>query len=210
MKNSALLTKKIFNHLSLICSVVFIVSCTNIPISVITPQTTTHLSQVASTTSGTTAFSQATKNSSTPVGVVGQEIPYVSLSKSFHLGSSLPDPALLLVFDSQGLKNINTLVSEADRSLVQTIDFEKQYLLGAFWGVQPAGGYSITIDHVYINGDELVVEVLLQENDPEFPKIDAVTSPYHLVTVEKSLLSDKIQRFQMVSDNEILASGPIR
>ncbi len=178
------------------------VSCTNIPISAITPQKTTQQSQVAPTSSGTAAPSQAMR-------LVEQEIPFVSLTKSFRLGSSLPDPALLLVFDNPGLENVDTLISEADRSLVETIDFENLALLGAFWGVQPSGGHSITIDHVFVNGDELIMEVLLQENDPEFPKIEALTSPYHLVTIEKSLLSDKIQRYQMISDDEILASGPI-
>jgi hypothetical protein len=60
------------------------------------------------------------------------------LVKGFRLGTSLPNPTMLLVFDNQGLDYVDTLVSEDDRSLIHTVNLEEQALLAVFWGAKPS------------------------------------------------------------------------
>lgn len=181
MKNHVHSYKNIFTSLSLVAAIVFLASCSNL--------TST---KPATITSGDE-----------------QSISFQVLSKSFRLGGPPAEPSFVLVRDSQGLDTLKPMVSEQDRTLVQAVNLEGQVILAAFAGGKPSGGYSITIDNVAIVGDELVIRVLLQENDPSFPKIEATTSPYTLVTIDKTLITDKIVRFQMISGEDIIASGAI-
>jgi hypothetical protein len=206
MKNLVFLVKNVFSLLSLVGLTVLSASCAELPGSITATQTATAL-QTHNIPS--TLPSQATRVSSPPAGVDVQNIPFQSLTKGFSLGTSVPNPAIFLAFDNMGLESLNPLVSKTDASLISTVNLEKQTLLAVFWGGKSSGGYSITIDNVYISGDELIVEVLLQDNDPEFPKIEAATSPYHLVTVDKNLLTDIIMQYRMISHDVLLASGTV-
>jgi hypothetical protein len=210
MNNLIFHLKNVFTFLSLVGLAVMIACCSDSPRSIRALQTDQAiLSKDVQSTNTTIPPSQSTIAYTTPSVDDVEKLPFRSLTKSFRLGTSLLNPTLLLVFDNQGQENVDPLVSEDDRSLIHTVDFEKQALIAVFWGTKPAGGYSITIDNVSIIGGELVIEVMLQDNDPEFPKIEAATSPYNLVIVDKKLLVDKIKQYQMISNDVLLTSGMI-
>jgi hypothetical protein len=76
--------------------------------------------------------------------------------------------------------------------------------------VRPYGGFSITVTGVVLRGDELTVAADLRENDPTFPRIEAATLPYHLVTVERRALSELDGlRYRLISGEEVLATGTL-
>jgi hypothetical protein len=211
LKNLFLLSRYLLAILSLVSCAAMAASCTSVPGTILTAQpTTTELTREALVTRTPTPPPQATRDPSTPVGSGGDKIPFETVVRDYRLGTPLPDPALLLVVDKPGLETLDPLIDKDDLSLVSTVNFEEQALLAVFWGAKPAGGYSITITAVYTAGDELVVEVLLQDDDPEFPHIEAATSPYHVVMVDKNLIADKIVQFRMMGEDGLLASGKIR
>jgi hypothetical protein len=199
MKTMIFLPKHIFTFLSLFGLTVMIVSCTDLSGSITTtPMEPAPLTQSAQGT-----------GSSTPSAAEIEKISFDPLSKSFQLGSPSTSPALLLAFDDEGLEAIDPLIDKDDSLLIHSVNLAEQILVAAFWGPKPAGGYSIIIDDVHLAGNELIVEVLLQDSDPEFPKIEAATSPYYIIVLDKHILTDIINRYQMINNDVVLASGTI-
>lgn len=73
------------------------------------------------------------------------------------------------------------------------IDFEKEMVIAVFMGERSSGGYDIKIIDVFKKEKEIVVVVEETEPPVDSLRTMALTSPYHIVTVKKSLLPVKFQ-----------------
>ncbi|MCS7056835.1 MAG: protease complex subunit PrcB family protein, partial [Thermoflexales bacterium] len=100
------------------------------------------------------------------------------------------------------------LLSPEHRVLAERVDLRQEALFAVFSATTPYGGYSITINAIAVADAEIVVDVTLLQDAPAFPKIEAATLPYHLVTVDRSALPQKSDwRYRLVSGDRLLAAG---
>ena len=140
---------------------------------------------------------------------VAATLPFQSLARSFRLGGSLPDPSVMVQLDRQAVAALEKMINQEDFEKVLGVDLQENALLAVFWGQKPFGGCSITVNRIYLAGDTLIVDVTLLEEDPEFPKIEAATSPYHLVLVDRGMFSGKASRLKLQSDGQVLATAVV-
>jgi hypothetical protein len=73
--------------------------------------------------------------------------------------------------------------------LVEMAPPDGRVLVGAFQGQQMTGGYAIRIERLLRTGDVLRVEARLQSPAPESIVTQALTSPVHVVAVERTDVS---------------------
>ena len=199
---------RFFTVLSAVMLVGAASGCIALPQNVLpSPGLIATLPAIARATQASPATSQTTDQPTAPIRPSGSAVPFWELARGFRLGSTQPAPAVLLAEDAQSLEVLRARIDAGDRDALQTVDLEREALLGAFWGVRPAGGSSITIRSIQISGEELVLEVSLNEIDPDFPRIEAITSPYHLVIVDKDVFKGGRLRYRMVSAGTLLAEG---
>lgn len=138
----------------------------------------------------------------------GVSVPFQDVVKGYKLGGTLTKPALFVAYDKISLDKLVSFISTKDQVFLELLDLKKETVIAVFLEVIPSGGTSITILDITINGDELTVNLLVLENDPSFPKIEAATLPYHLIKINHDVLSDTIPfKYRLVSNNEILATG---
>jgi len=71
------------------------------------------------------------------------------------------------------------------------VDFESEIVLAALQGPKNTGGYAISIMRASQNGAQVRIEVDVVEPEPGSMTIQVLTSPYHLVTAERSAFDPK-------------------
>jgi len=140
----------------------------------------------------------------------GNQFPFQSIVKGYRLGSAMSEPTLIVAYDEATMNDLISQLSAKDQLLVEEVDIEKELIIAVFEGVKPSGGFSLTIENMFVSDDKLTVKLLLQENDPDFPKIEAVTTPYHVVKVDRDTLSDvKSLNYYLISGGERLGTGEL-
>lgn len=65
------------------------------------------------------------------------------------------------------------------------VDFSREWVLGAFMGERPTGGYRITIEEVSLKGRRLTAIVTRREPGPEDFVTMVFTYPGHVVAVQR-------------------------
>ncbi len=138
-----------------------------------------------------------------------KNLSFETLVQGYRLSAAQSGPALYLALDPTSLDALISDVDPRDQGLVGVVNLDSHSVLAAFWGVRPSGGESITICAISITNNSLTVGVVLQENDPEVPKVDAATYPYHLVLVNRLDLPEGSLHYRLVSDSGLLAEGDI-
>lgn len=145
-----------------------------------------------------------------PAGTEKSAIPFSILAQGYRLSSSQAEPMLYLAADPASLDALEPIVDTQDQALLGEVKEDSQVVLAAFWGVRPSGGASITICAISIEDSNLTVSVILQENDPNLPRIDAATYPYHLVLVNRLDLPREVSlHYRLVSDTGVLVEGEL-
>jgi hypothetical protein len=184
------------------------VSCTGSPSTLNTggyPTTVPPVSTLAAPLAATSSVSAS------PALVSGESvIRFKNLAQGFRLGSAQSSPAVHVAVDPKSRDDLAALVAPEHQSVLKGVDLEREVVLGAFWGVRPSGGFSIGIRKVSITNADLTVNVILSENDPTVPKIEASTSPYHLVTIDRSSLPQhSSSHYRLMNGDAVLAEGEL-
>ena len=65
------------------------------------------------------------------------------------------------------------------------VDFTKSTVIGVFLGTRPTGGFSVQITGIERQGKELIVTWLEKKPGRDDMVTQVLTSPYHLVTIDK-------------------------
>jgi hypothetical protein len=137
-------------------------------------------------------------------------IPFESLAQGYRLSSSQSKPAMFMAVDDLSRDALAPLISEKDQSLLSDVDMNRRAVLAATWGVKPSGGYSITICSISTADMNLTVNVILKENDPNTPRVDASTFPYHLVAIDRlDLPGEGKLHYRLISSDTLLAEGEL-
>lgn len=59
-------------------------------------------------------------------------------------------------------------------------------ILGVFMGYLPTGGYSVSIENIFVKGCKVFVERKVVTPGPEDMVTDAETQPFHIVKTKKT------------------------
>lgn len=197
--------------LSLCATVIVVLAATGCASDMQSPKRSGSPTPVSSMAARATAVKPASSVSANAASASGgTAIPFQTLAQGLRLSSAPAEPALHMAADAASLAAVALLVDPQDQTLLKTVDLKSELVLAAFWGRKPSGGFSITIDSIFISGADLIVNVILNENDPTVPRVDATTNPYHLVTIDRLALPvETTLHYRLVSDNEVLAVGEL-
>jgi hypothetical protein len=120
----------------------------------------------------------------------------------------IPDdapPECLVITDEEELQ---LLLSQAYiEDPVEDVDFDRYIVLAAMQGPKNTGGYAISIMHASQTGTEIRVEVDVVEPEPGSMTAQVLTSPYHLVSAERSDFAARGELFfSFVNGDNVLIS----
>jgi hypothetical protein len=119
-------------------------------------------------------------------------------------------PTVLLATDKADLEALVALLDPRNRDLLRQVDLQAETVLAAFSGVQPSGGFSISITGIAEHDGGITVTVDLDEVGPEVGRVAAETIPYHVVTISREHLSQGTGlSYRLVSGGDVLVAGEL-
>lgn len=146
----------------------------------------------------------------TPAPPSGQELLFETIAQSYSPGTGEPYAGT-----SIHLEVISTLAEAASlggwidpdaSNRLAAVDYSHSFVLALFQGNKPTDGYSIEIIRIQRQGDSIALTIRLQTPLPGSSANDVITSPYHLVRVEKSGQWGKDIPFNVLQDGENVLS----
>ena len=111
--------------------------------------------------------------------------------------SGITEPMDLIIeseeeFDSISQEHYSYLDA---KTMPPDIDFDEEIVIGVFLGEQPTTGYWVRLDSVYVEGEEQIVALTVNEGPEEGkPVLQVLTQPFVLAVMEKT---DKDIRFDL-------------
>jgi len=93
-------------------------------------------------------------------------------------------PECVVIADEEEYQRLMSLAMLEEPEV--SVDFDSQIILAVFQGPKNTGGYAISIMRATQEGSRVRVEVDVIEPEPGSMTIQVLTSPYHLVTAERS------------------------
>jgi len=115
------------------------------------------------------------------------------------------EPGVIVIARPEDVASLNDWVTEDAKAQLQALDYTAYFALVVFQGWKGTDGYSIQIERITRREDDVAILVLLQEPRPDERKNDIVTSPYHLVQVQKVGAWDRDITFTVVEDETTIA-----
>lgn len=118
------------------------------------------------------------------------------------------EPALLIIANDYEVDTLVPNVLAEDPALVdqlRQLDYNRFFAILVLQGLKRQGGYSITVQRVVRQGDQVNVHAEFTEPEPGTRRIQAFTSPYHLIAVSKQGEWGQQFRFVLIADSEGIA-----
>lgn len=114
--------------------------------------------------------------------------------------------AVMIITRPEEIAQLNDWVTEDAKSRLQTLDYDTYFALIVFQGWKPTFGYSIQIERIIRQEEKVLILARLEEPEPDEVVPDTVTSPYHLIQVQKedTLTQDVV--FDVVADGIVVIS----
>jgi hypothetical protein len=94
-----------------------------------------------------------------------------------------PPECMVITDEEEYLRLISLAMIEEPETVM---DFDSEIVLAALQGPKNTGGYAISIMRASQDENQVRIEVDVVEPEPGSMTIQVLTSPYHLVTVERS------------------------
>ncbi|MBN2003154.1 MAG: protease complex subunit PrcB family protein [Anaerolineae bacterium] len=116
------------------------------------------------------------------------------------------EPFLVVIAQLDEVSDLDGWITEDARLQLQTLDYGTYFVVGVFQGRKGTDGYEIGIERVVRQRDEITFFVQTHEPRPDEKKNDTVTSPYHLVRVEKMEVVDSDLTFSAIVDGNVIAT----
>ncbi len=95
------------------------------------------------------------------------------------------EPGVMVVAQPEEITALNKWITEDAEAQLQKIDYKVYFVLVVFQGRKPTTGYSIQVDQLTRLEDTVNIKARFSEPKPNEEKSPEVTSPYHLVRVQK-------------------------
>lgn len=115
-------------------------------------------------------------------------------------------PDLIVVTTPEEVANLDALVTPEAQARLQSLNYDAYFVIAVFQGRKPTTGYEIQIERITRRGNIVAIHTRFQEPKPDEAKGDEVTSPYHLVRVQKTETWGQLITFNLVVGNVVVAS----
>lgn len=89
---------------------------------------------------------------------------------------------------------------------LQAMDYDVYFAVSVFQGLKPTDGYGVQIEQVKQTDNKVTIYAQFQEPQPDQKKNDIVTSPYHLIQVQKVGNRDQDITFSLVVNDVVVIS----
>ena len=128
-----------------------------------------------------------------PSTIAGHEVPLTTLAQGANSEYGrfdevpIPEdapPECMVITDEEEYQRLLSLAMLTEQDM--EVDFDTQIVLAAMQGPKSTGGYAISIMRAFQDGTQIRIEVDVVEPEPGSMTIQVLTSPYHLVTAERS------------------------
>ncbi len=139
------------------------------------------------------------------------ELPFETIAQGdgFYTGRGYgeEEPNLLIIagpdeIDKPGL-DIQFPLEVADQ--LRHLDYDRFFAVLVLQGLKAQGGYSVTVQRIVRQDDQINVYVEFNSPEPGTRRIQAFTSPYHLIAVSKRGEWRQQIRFVLVTNSEKVA-----
>lgn len=119
----------------------------------------------------------------------GISLPFETIEQQESPGTGEPyettEPGIRMVTSAEEIDALNGWISVEAQAQLQNVNYEQYVVLAVFQGLKPTTRYSVEIKRITRLGDTVNVHVQFQEPKPNEMSGDAITSPYHVVQMQK-------------------------
>lgn len=136
------------------------------------------------------------------------DLSFESIAQGDFINYREEQSAVFVIANNDGIDALVPNVLAEDPALInqlRQLDYNRFFAILVLQGLKGQGGYSVAVQRVYQQGDQINVEVEFTEPAPSTRRIQAFTSPYHLVVVSKQGEWGRQMNFALVSDSEEVA-----
>lgn len=141
------------------------------------------------------------------------EVTGLAFTTIEHSGSTVSgalyesqEPGLVVIASPDDARSVNQFISEDAADRLASIDYGTHFAIIAFDGLKPTSSYKILVSQVSRTIDTVYVFALCLEPAADDIKADEVSSPYHLIEVEKGGDWGGTITFHLIIDGKIAAS----
>ncbi len=130
------------------------------------------------------AFALASDSATPEIEVDFQSI---EIADSPHTGGGLQakHPDMAVVSEKEDTYALGSTISSASLSTLVDLDYYAYFAMVVYQGQKPTDGYNVEIQRITRQGRTVNVYAHFKERDPALPATEMLTSPYHLVMVQR-------------------------
>jgi hypothetical protein len=107
---------------------------------------------------------------------------------------------------STEIVELDNLVAPTTLEHLHALDLDAHFVLVVFQGWKSTIGYGVRVDRITRRGDTVTVYARFREPKPDEEKGAMVTSPYHLIQIQKVGTWSRDITFNLVVDEAVVAS----
>jgi len=139
-----------------------------------------------------------------------RDLPFETIEQKEWAGTGQSyearEPGLMIISRLQDITSLDKLVTDGAMTKLKELDYDNCFVLVVFQGWKPTTGYRVQIDRTTRTGKMINIYTQFLEPKPEEAKADAITSPYHLVQVQKTGEWGQEISFQVIVNETIVSS----
>ncbi len=136
-------------------------------------------------------------------------LPFETIEQNETAGTGITyedrESSLMVISSPEEAMTLSTWISDNAKEKLQEIDYTQQFVLAVFQGWKPTLGYSVEISRVTQLGDTVNVYVQFHEPGPDVQKADLVTSPYHLVQLQRLESTGRGITFNLLANETVIS-----
>lgn len=129
----------------------------------------------------------------TACGPQETNLPFETIEKTdFSVGYNEKDPRLVIIAEAGEVGALENMVTATAQAQVRNLDFDQYLTIAVFQGRKGTNGYDAEIQRVARRENSITVYAHFTERNPKLTAADILTSPYHLVKVQKGGIQGEV------------------
>lgn len=136
------------------------------------------------------------------------ELPFETIAQDDGgLGYVEEEPNLLIIAESEEVatSELDILFPSELTDELRTLDYDRFFAILVLQGLKHQGGYGVTVQQINRQDGQVNVQAEFVSPAPGTRRIQAFTSPYHLVAISKEGTWEQQIRFVLMGDGELIA-----
>jgi hypothetical protein len=117
------------------------------------------------------------------------DLPFQSIEQRPASGTGVRyedhQPGVIVISAADEVDKLEGLITPESLAQLQALDYQKHLAMAVFQGWKPTDGFDIQVERITRAGDQVSIIAQAKERQPDLKRNDVVTSPYHLVVVDK-------------------------